>query len=42
MQKIAALKSTNEKLGDKKEVQLPPKPSGNPLKPPNGFTQRGS
>ena len=42
MQKIAALKSTNEKLEDRKEIQLPPKPSGNPLKPPTGFTQRGS
>ena len=42
MQKIAALKSTNDKLDDKKEVQLPPKPIGNPLKPPTGFTQRGS
>lgn len=32
--KIAALTST-------KEVELPPKPKGNPLKPPPGFTQRG-
>ena len=32
--KIAALTST-------KEVGLPPKPKGNPLKPPAGFTQRG-
>ena len=42
MQKIAALKSTNDKLDDKREVPLPPKPCGNPLKPPTGFTQRGS
>ena len=42
MQRISALKSTNERLEEKKEVQLPPKPSGNPLKPPTGFTQRGS
>ena len=41
-QKVAALKSTNKKLEEKKEIQLPPKPSGNPLKPPTGFTQRGS
>ena len=32
--KIAALTST-------KEVELPPKPKGNPLKPPPGFSQRG-
>ena len=41
MQKIAALKSTSEKLNEK-PVKLPPKSSGNPLKPPTGFTQRGS
>ena len=42
MQKITVLKLTNEKLEEKKAVQLPPKPSGNPLKLSSGFTQRGS
>ena len=34
-QQIAALRSNTET-----KVELPPKPKGNPLKPPTGFTQR--
>ena len=33
-QQIAALKSSAES-----KPELPPKPKGNPLKPPSGFTQ---
>ena len=33
--KIAALTSSKE------GIELPPKPKGNPLKPPPGFTQQG-
>ena len=46
--KIAALESQLQEqalkiaaLTSSKEVKLPPKPKGNPLKPPPGFTQRG-
>ena len=46
--KIAALESQLEEqalkiaaLTSKKEAELPPKPKGNPLKPPPGFSQRG-
>ena len=46
--KIAALESQLQEqalkiaaLSSKKEVELPPKPKGNPLKPPPGFSQRG-
>lgn len=46
--KIAALESQLQEqalkiaaLTSSKEVELPPKPKGNPLKPPAGFTQRG-
>ena len=41
IQKIAALKSCSETV-DEGKVKIPPKPSGNPLKPSPGFLQQGS
>ena len=38
---ILKSKCRNDKLCEDGKTPLPPKPSGNPLKPPTGFTQQG-